>query len=514
MSRSYPSPHRSLAWSLSALALSASLGASLSGCSPLPAECTEDKSCRDKHGATFYCAEDQICDQYTQAQYTAAPCNFEVSGPVFEPGTVNVGVILALARGADYFGLIEPIAKAIKLAQKDVNTGAGIDGKKLGIIFCNTDGKNDQAQAAAQHLANIGVQAIIGPDFSGYTLDVATKVLIPNNMLAISPSATAPAISGLNDKDLIWRTVASDKIQTVALSGLIDHVVKNVVKPAGGATPKVAMLTREGDSYANGLNQGVIEALPSGFTDSKIFLGVNYPNSGANGGDDYSQVSINVANFNPDVVLIWGLTEVWDIALQIDSLMESDHQRQDVIYIVADGGKDTVKAQDAGQRRPSLSGRLWGTSPRSLSADEYPPYKAFGVRWRSEYNSDADTHPFIANGYDAVYLIAFAVAGAAELTGVELAKAMRRLSDPNGTAVTANQQDLQRGVTAMKNGGKLKISGASGPIDFNESGDPKSTTISLWCLESRAIVEKGDLLKAGSTTFNPFNCPYTPTPRE
>lgn len=483
----------------------------LTGCFELPNECEQSASCRASYGPTFYCADDGICDQYTPAQYTAAPCNFETVGPVFEKDTINVGVILALDKNADFFGLIEPIAKAIKLAQNDVNQGDGINGKKMGVIFCNTNGKNEQAEQAAKHLASIGIQAIIGPDFSSYTTEVVNSVLVPNGVLAISPSATAPSLSGLNDQDLFWRTVASDKIQSVVLAQLVDHVVNNVV-PKKGGTPKVAMLVRENDTYANGLSAGIIETLPTSFTSAETFLTTNYPNAGLNQGDDYSAVAIKVSEFNPDVVLIWGLTEVWDIAQQLDTLMESDNNRTDTIYIVADGGKDTVKAQIAGQRRPSLSGRIWGTAPRSLSADEYAPYKSFQVRWRSANNTEAEMHPFITNAYDAVYLIAFAAAGAQELTGTALAKVMRRLTDPTGVKVTANQQEFNKGVTTITNGGKIDFSGASGPIEFDENGDPKSTNIALWCLKGTSIEEKGDLLRAGQDDFTPQNCDYNPTP--
>lgn len=494
-----------------ALLLLAALSAA-PGCFELPVECEQSATCRAQYGPTSYCAQDGICDQYSAAEYTAAPCNFETVGPVFEKDTVNIGVILALDKGSEYSGLIEPIAKSIKLAQKDINN-IGINGKKLGIVFCNTDGNNAKADAAAKHLASVGVQGVIGPDFSGYTVEVVSTVFSKQGILAISPSATSTSLSSLDDKDLFWRTVAPDRIQVDALVGLINHVVGDVITPAGGAIPKVAMLTREDDTYANGLNTGVIEQQPTSFTDSKTFLSLNYPNAGAGGGDDYSQVAISISEFNPDVVLIWGLTEVWDIAQQIDSLMESDNSRQDVIYIVADGGKDTVKAQEAGTKRPSLTGRIWGTSPRPLSADEHPPYKAFGVRWKAEYSTDADTHPFIANAYDATYLISLAAAGASEHTGTEMAKVMRRLTDPTGTDVVANQAGFAAGVKALNEGKKLDFSGASGDIEFDENGDPKSTNIALWCLEGRNIVEVGDLLTTAKPTFTPQSCNYNPQPQ-
>lgn len=494
--------------------LAALTATSATGCFPVPNECEpgESQSCRETYGATSYCAEDGICDVYTNAQYLAAPCDLETFGPVFEENTYNVGVMLALNRDADYYGLIEPMAKAMKLAVNDVNRAGAINGTRLGLIFCNTDGENELAAQAAEHLASIGVQAVLGPDFSGYTLEVLPNTLIPNGMLAISPSATAPAISGLDDKSLMWRTVASDKIQATVLADLIEYVSNDVVE-AQGATPRIAMMVREDDPYADGLSQGTIEGLPTSIIDnSDTFKTFTYPNA-AVGMDDYTPAILEVAGYKPDIVLLWGLTEVWDILESLDQVLEEDAQLTNTIYITADGGKDTVKAMDVGSMRASLTGRVWGTAPRSLGADEYQPYKAFKVRWTSEHSTDADTHPFITNAYDAVYLLAFAIAASQSSypTGAELAEGMAKLTDPNGTPVVANQQDFPAGVTALNGGGTIDFSGASGPLEFDDNGDPVSTTISLWCLDGARIVEQGDLLKAGSADFEQQSCDYSPT---
>lgn len=488
-----------------ALGLLAAIG--MTGCFDLPNECEDDLSCRKKHGATFYCADDGICDEYTQSQYTASPCNYEVVGPVFEKGTFNVGVILALDKNAEYFGLIEPIARAIKLAQNDVNVGSGINGAKMGLIFCNTDGKDDKALAAARHLRDIGIQAVIGPDFSGYTVQAITDVFKPAGMIAVSPSATSDALSALPDDDLFWRTVAADSFQSKVLGDLIKYVSTDVVAKE---KPKIAMLYRDNDSYATGLREGTLAALPPELTDSEVFIAEAYPNAGKGQGDDYSQVAIKVAQFNPDIVLVWGLAEIWDIIEATDKLMEQDNGRTDVIYITADGGKDAEKAKTIGGRRTSLTNRIWGTAPSSLDEDEYPPFKSFGVRWESVHNEKA-TRPFITNAYDATYLLAFAAAGAGPYaTGTELAAVMKRLAEKGATKVTANQSDFPKGVGIVAEGGKIEFQGATGPLKFDKNGNPTSTTISLWCVRGDTIEDEGFLLSAGSETFTPKRCDAAP----
>ncbi len=494
--------HLSLAGLASSLVL-------LSSCQ-LPNECTEASSCRASYGPANFCAEDGICEPFAQDAYLTGPCT-EVSGDVFAKDAFNVGVVLALNEQADYYGLIKPIADAITLAQEDINEINGVNGKQINLVFCNTDGDAAQAAQAAQHLADIGIQAVVGPDFSGYTVNIVPEVFVPNGILAVSPSATAPAISGLNDQGLMWRTVPSDVIQGQTLAELTAHVATNVVTPRGSAI-KVAVLARESDAYADGLLSSLSEFLPNELLSAEVYTVVEYPNAGEGGGSDYTSAVLQAAESKPDVVVALGLAEVWDIIGQMDIALQEDYGYDHTIFITADGGKDSLKAATALQTRPGLEGRVWGTAPRSLRAEEYVPYRKFSLKWRSTYNSEADTFPFISNGYDALYLIAFAFAAAGEADGLAMSKAMTRLTRPGGVVIEANQQDFQQGVTALSQGQSIDFEGASGPIEFDANGDPKSATIALWCLDSDgdgALSEPGDLKAANDPTFNPLRCDYT-----
>ena len=60
-------------------------------------------------------------------------------------------------------------------------------------------------------------EAVIGPTCSLAVERVAKLVTVPKDVLLISPSASAPEISFLNDKDLVFRTVPSDSQQVQTL---------------------------------------------------------------------------------------------------------------------------------------------------------------------------------------------------------------------------------------------------------------------------------------------------------
>ena len=56
------------------------------------------------------------------------------------------------------------------------------------------------ATAAAEGVISQGVAAIAGADCSGVTGAIASNVAVPNGVVMISPSATSPGLTTLDDK--------------------------------------------------------------------------------------------------------------------------------------------------------------------------------------------------------------------------------------------------------------------------------------------------------------------------
>jgi branched-chain amino acid transport system substrate-binding protein len=61
----------------------------------------------------------------------------------------------------------------------------------------------------------------VGADCSGVTTSILTNVAVPNGMVMISPSATSPALSTVEDNGLFFRTAPSDARQGVVMSEII-----------------------------------------------------------------------------------------------------------------------------------------------------------------------------------------------------------------------------------------------------------------------------------------------------
>ncbi len=103
------------------------------------------------------------------------------------------------------------------------------------------------ATAAAERLITADrVNAIVGGDCSGVTTAMLQNVAMPNGVVMISPSATSPALSTLEDNGLFFRTSPSDARQ--------GQVIAEVLKERGVGT---VAITYTNNDYGKGLADSI-----------------------------------------------------------------------------------------------------------------------------------------------------------------------------------------------------------------------------------------------------------------
>ncbi|MDO5606710.1 MAG: ABC transporter substrate-binding protein [Paracoccus sp. (in: a-proteobacteria)] len=74
--------------------------------------------------------------------------------------------------------------------------------------------------AAAERQVAGGVRALVGGQCSGETIAVLERVALPNGVMMISPSATSPALTTIEDNGLFFRTAPSDARQGEVIATL------------------------------------------------------------------------------------------------------------------------------------------------------------------------------------------------------------------------------------------------------------------------------------------------------
>tara|TARA_B100001146_G_scaffold37753_1_gene31381 strand:+ start:272 stop:763 length:492 start_codon:yes stop_codon:yes gene_type:complete len=123
---------------------------------------------------------------------------------------IKMGIILG------FTGPIESLTPAMAASAELAFKEASDSGKLLGgetitpIRADSTCVDSAAATTAAEGLIADGIAAIMGADCSGVTGAIASNVAVPNGVVMISPSATSPGLTTLDDKGLFFRTAPSD----------------------------------------------------------------------------------------------------------------------------------------------------------------------------------------------------------------------------------------------------------------------------------------------------------------
>jgi neutral amino acid transport system substrate-binding protein len=77
------------------------------------------------------------------------------------------------------------------------------------------------------------------------------------------------------------------------------------------------------------------------------------------------------------------------------------------------------------------------------------------------------TYPFASQAYDMIELVALAIEASKQATGTGINSKMRQISNPPGETI----YNFDTGAKLIRQGKKIKYSGASGAIDFDQDGN-------------------------------------------
>jgi branched-chain amino acid transport system substrate-binding protein len=156
---------------------------------------------------------------------------------------VKIGVLLGFTGPIE--SLTPDMASGAELAMKEASdSGAFMGGSKIASVRGDSTCVDAAAATAtAERLITAdGVSAIMGADCSGVTTAVLQNVALAKGVVMISPSATSPALSTVEDNGLFFRTSPSDARQ--------GQVLAEILKEKG---VKSAAISYTNNDYGKGL---------------------------------------------------------------------------------------------------------------------------------------------------------------------------------------------------------------------------------------------------------------------
>ena len=428
--------------------------------------CTTNAQCT---GATDLCVSG-FCTELTSNECIS------VLGDTSASQTFTFGVILPMS--APYQNIGPPLAKSIELAVNELNRAGGLPGNRRAVaVVCDDIGNSTLAQAAAQHLvSNVQVPAIIGPLFSTPFIDVVTNITKPAGVLSVSPTATDPNLTFLDDDDLAFRLLPSDVYQAKAIAKRIQVL--------GGTSVTIFI---KDDAYGNGLFNALNSEL-SAFLPSNARTAVKYADPATLNFDPMAiqqEFGTKIATAlqarpSPNLALFIGTTEAVSLALAYSG------------QILAGGGQlpTFVMSHGAVPDMPNMSsnntmvapgvtlGQLLdpktsGVGPSIFNGMAFDQYNArFAAEFPGEPNLTISTLTYDATA--TVLFAAAAVPSGEEITGRKMADAIipKMVDKMNGTVISAADGSfLSQGIGIIQGGGSIDYVGASHAVDYDASGD-------------------------------------------
>jgi ABC-type branched-subunit amino acid transport system substrate-binding protein len=380
------------------------------------------------------------------AQKRQASCSF----------TLRIGTVLPFTGGlAAYGGNMD---KAVRLAIKLQNAAlqkAGLS-KKIRVVLVDSQDGQTQATAsveAAKKEVGEHVNAIIGEMASGATIPMAQSVTIPNHVVLISPTASAPQISTLADNGYVWRAYPSDTLQGKVLAqAALDKFGK-------GATINVGA---RNDAFGTALEQLFVAQWKA--------LG--------------GKVGVNIS-WNPDQPtfdteagqLVSGNPAGWVIIDFPETFVKF------VPSLVRSGKWDASKtlmteALKDGTTLDSIGQPVLGLSGTAASAAGGPAGNAFHAIWNKDVTGAQPYTGFEGTAFDAANVAFLAAMKACSASPAKIKSNLVSISGPPGTKVTFLQ--LRQAIALLQKHKDINYEGAFSPVDFDANGDIGSAVYEIW----------------------------------
>ena len=350
---------------------------------------------------------------------------------------IKVGIILG------FTGPIESLTPAMASGAELALDEASKSGNLLGgatLVSMRADSTCIDAAAASSAAERLitadGVVAIMGADCSGVTTAIANNVAVPNGVVMVSPSATSPALSSIEDKGFFFRTAPSDARQ--------GQVLADVLKSRG--IDEVAV-TYTNNDYGKGLSDSFGKAFKA--NGGKISIVAAHEDGKA----DYSAEVGALSASGSRHLAVFGYVDQGGKGI-IQAAVDADAFES---FILADGMVGDSLLAAIGD---ALNGSIATLPGGSSGSDAFMAYaKANGV------NGDG---PFVPESYDAAALIVLAMQAAGSADRAAIQSKMMMVANAPGKKVGPGE--LAKALKIIEAGGDVDYQGATN-VEFSDVGE-------------------------------------------
>ena len=357
-------------------------------------------------------------------------------------GTLKIGTLLPQTGSLAFLG--PPEFAGVDLAIKDINDAGGVNGKQVEVTNSDSgDTSTDTASQSVDRLLSNDVDAIVGAASSSVSLSVIDKIT-GAGVVQISPANTSDELTNYADKNLYFRTAPPDVLQ--------GRVLGDLILADGNSTVGILALQ---DSYGTGLAKQARTAIEGG--GGQIVEEVVYDPKAASFATEVGKIKAA----DPEAIAVIAFDETTKIIPELVKQGIGPNTKK--IYFVdgnlADYSKDFPKGTLEGVK---------GTLPGVVAGDEFKARLA-------EVDPKLTEWAYAPESYDATVLVALAATAAGDDSGASIASKMQEVSE--GGEKCTSYADC---VALLEDDKDIDYDGVSGPVEFNEKGDPSKATVGIY----------------------------------
>ncbi len=350
---------------------------------------------------------------------------------------IKVGIILG------FTGPIESLTPAMASGAELALAEASKSGSLLGgatVVGMRADSTCIDAAAASSAAERLitadGVVAIMGADCSGVPTATANNVAVPNGVVIVSPSATSPALSTIEDKGFFYRTAPSDARQ--------GQVLAKVLQNRG--IDEVAV-TYTNNDYGKGLSDSFSSAFKA--VGGKITIVAAHEDGKA----DYSAEVGALSASGSKHLAVFGYVDQGGKGI-IQAAVDADAFES---FVMADGMVGDALIAAIGD---PLSGSIATMPGGAEGTDAFTKY--------ANDNGISPDGPFVPESYDAAALIVLAIQAAGSADRAAIQSKMMMVANAPGKKVGPGE--LGKALKIIEAGGDVDYQGATN-VEFNEVGE-------------------------------------------
>ena len=344
---------------------------------------------------------------------SAAPAGEPGTAPKVESGAILVGEVGSMSGPKATFG--QSMDKGIQLAFEEINAKGGVKGRPLKLKAEDDQGKSDEAVSAIKSLLTRDqVVTVLGEVASSITLAMA-PVAQQSKIPLLTPSSTNVKVTKVGD--YVFRVCFIDEFQGQVMARFAKETLK-----AG----KVAILRDTANDYSIGLADAFITTFKG--LGGQIIIDEAYHE----GDVDFRAQLTKLKAAKPDAIFVPGYyTEIGLIAKQAREIGIPQ-----AVPLMGGDGWDSPELVKLGGA--ALEGAYF--SNHYSVDDKDKRVQDFVAAYQKRFSAVPDS--VAAQGYDAGYILADAMARAHGFTGPEIRDALALTKDFAGVTgvITINAE--------------------------------------------------------------------------